>query len=208
MQEGRCEHFHQREGSKSILGGFQQFLWRLGSLVPSALTCSTGAMLSHPTLVGKRPLVGVSSRTQQRGGTLPRGLGQRERVWWDIPRPQPCCWHRACPGFASESRRKELPTQETPLHLPQSASTLHAWPTFLRVPVAVGNMAVGGQDAAADATRASPAAIPRLTTSVSGHHLLKTLAANPHPRTAKLPISPRGSLSGRVLGQRTGPRVC
>lgn len=39
---------------------------------------------------------------------LPRGLGQRESVWWDILVPQPC-W--VCTEFTSKSRRKEVPTQ-------------------------------------------------------------------------------------------------
>lgn len=90
------------------------------------------------------------------------------------------------------------------LHPPKSASTLHEWPMLLHVSVAMGNVAIRGQDGAADATWASPAAISRLMTNVSGHHLLKTLPANPHPRTAKLPIPikapPQGLLSGQVRG--------
>lgn len=65
------------------------------------------------------------------------------------------------------------------------------------------------RDGTSDATWASPTAIQRHITNVLGHHLLKTYChQTPSPRAAKLLISPQGSHSSQVHGQRMGPRVC
>lgn len=71
--------------SKSILGGFQLFLWGLGSGEPSALACSAQVMLLHPSKIKERPLVGeaASLRAQQPGGIIPRGWS-KWRVFGEI----------------------------------------------------------------------------------------------------------------------------
>ena len=82
MREGRCELFHQHEGSEPILGGFQLLravpveAGECGTLCSSLLNPSSALAPLHSQ--EKAPWVDAAcARPQQPGGMLPRGLGQR-----------------------------------------------------------------------------------------------------------------------------------
>ena len=183
-------------------------------MVPSAPACSTRVMLLHPSIVEKRPLGGrqhPSDPSSQEGcylGVWGRGIGFGGIS--RFPDYAGCALH--LPPRAG-GRRWQLramqdpsPSRKTCLHLARVAHV----PLCFCVHGKHGHGSKeDAQDGASDATWASPAAILRHITNVSGHHLLKTCCQRtPTPGAAKLPISPQGSLSGRVHGQQTDPRVC
>lgn len=93
--------------SKSILGGFQLFLWGLGSGGPSALACSVQVMLLHPSKVKESPLRGRQhhSDPSSQEGSYP-GVGAKGEGLVGYCSPLTMlgvCW--------VEKEEQEVPTQ-------------------------------------------------------------------------------------------------
>lgn len=142
--------------SKSILGGFQLFLWGLGSGGPSALACSVQVMLLHPSKVKESPLQGeaASLRPQQPGGIIPRSWSKGRgfgRILQSLDHAGCVLGREGRTGGANSNPNK------IPLYLIKSASTLQEWPPSLCASVSMGSghWSVGALDAAL----ASPTAV-------------------------------------------------
>lgn len=124
--------------SKSILGGFQLFLWGLGSGGPSALACSVQVMLLHPSKVKESPLQGeaASLRHQQPEGIIPRSWSKGRgfgRILQSLDYAGCVLGREGRTGGANSNPNK------TPLYLIKSSSTLQEWPTSLCASVSMGS---------------------------------------------------------------------
>lgn len=174
-------------------------------MAPSAPACSTRAMLLQSLRSREKAPWGGDSILQtpaaRRDATL---LVWGRRVLWDTLVPN----HAGCAlGARAGGRRFQLRAMQDPS--PSCKINLHL-ACVAHVPLGFcvhGKHGHGSEEAARDGAsgdaEASPAAIPRHTTNISGHHLLKRCCQQtPTPGATKLPIPPQGSLSGRVHGQR------
>lgn len=140
--------------SESILGGFQLFLWGLGSGRPSALACSAQGILLHPSKVKEMSLRGKAAlhKPQQPEGTPAgwskgRGLGGTSQS----------LDHDGCVlGREGRTEAANSNPNKTPLHLIKSACTLQEWPTSL---CAVSMGSGHWSDGVLDAPLASPTAV-------------------------------------------------
>lgn len=101
--------------SKSILCGFQLFLWGLGGGGPSALVCSAQVMLLHPSKVKERSLWGkaASLRPQQPGGPYP-GVGAKGEGL--VGHPSPLTLLAVC-GVEREEQELPIQIQTRPLSI-------------------------------------------------------------------------------------------
>lgn len=171
----------------------EQFLWRLGSVVPSAPARSTPVMLLHPSRVKEMPFVGRQhpadpSRLERCYlGIWGRGRGFSGISW--SPNHAGCAqgFPPGAGGKRCQHRAMEdpSPSLKTCLHLARAARVPLCFCVHRKQPWEQGGCL-------RSTIRCHfPTAIPHIP-DVSGHHLLKTLCQKtPTPGAIKLPACPR-----------------